>query len=122
MPKIKDEEREHRIIYEVIVDAYDDEEQAMGWYYYMAENLVFPIKAKANLPLRGGKIEQKAVEIVEIDPKGRAIRLGITEGTSQRVQYISPEMLESIDTSDENLEILNDWLYWHDHKPFHQVF
>ena len=119
MSKIKDKEREHRIIYEVIVDAYDDVEQAMSWYYHMAENLELPIKAKANLPLRGGKTEQKIVKIIEIDPKseeGRAIRLGITEGTSQRVQYISPEMLESVDTSDENLEILNDWLYWHNHK------
>ncbi len=31
----RDEERENRIEDEVIVDAYDAEEQAMGWYYCM---------------------------------------------------------------------------------------
>jgi endonuclease I len=29
----KDEERENRIDMEVVVDAYDSEERAMGWYY-----------------------------------------------------------------------------------------
>ncbi|MDX2255539.1 MAG: calcium-binding protein, partial [Pseudanabaenaceae cyanobacterium bins.39] len=27
--------REHRIDYEIIVDAYDEAERAMGWYYYL---------------------------------------------------------------------------------------
>lgn len=30
--KSKDEERERRIAMEIIVDAYDEEEQAMGWW------------------------------------------------------------------------------------------
>ncbi len=38
----KDEEREECIHNEVIVDAYDAEEQAMGWYYYLAESMTFP--------------------------------------------------------------------------------
>jgi hypothetical protein len=29
----RDEEREARISMEVVVDAHDDEERAMGWYY-----------------------------------------------------------------------------------------
>jgi Calcium binding len=33
MPREKDEERDHRIHDEIIVDAYGDEEQAMSWYY-----------------------------------------------------------------------------------------
>jgi hypothetical protein len=36
----------------------------------------------------------------------------MTEGKSDRVQYISPEDIVSIQTTAENLEILNDWLYW----------
>ncbi len=31
----RDEEREHRIAMEVVVDAYGPEEQALGWYYYL---------------------------------------------------------------------------------------
>jgi hypothetical protein len=70
------------------------------------------------LRLRGGKIEEKAVKIVEIDPESETsltLRLGITEGKSDRVQYISPEDIVSIQTTEENLEVLNDWLYWSGH-------
>lgn len=43
MSKIKkDKEREHRIDMEVVVDAYDSEERAMGWYYYVSDECDFP--------------------------------------------------------------------------------
>lgn len=118
MAREHDKEREHRIHYEIIVDAYDDHEVAMGWYIHMNDNLKFPIKAKVKLRLRGGKTEEKTVKIVEVDPKSETsltLRLGITEGKSDRVQYISPEDILSIQTTEENLEILNDWLYWNRH-------
>jgi Calcium binding len=111
----KDPERDHRIRNEAIPDAHGEEEVAMSWYYYMAENLAFPIKAKVKLRLRGGKAEEKAVKIVEIDPKSETsltLRLGMTEGKSDRVQYISPEDIVSIQTTEENSAFLNDWLYW----------
>ena len=41
----EDEEREERISMEIIVDAYDSEEQAMGWYYYLEGTLHFPLIA-----------------------------------------------------------------------------
>jgi Calcium binding len=47
MPKVTpDETREHRIIMEIIVDAYGPEEQSMGWYYYLEDTLTFPFLAK----------------------------------------------------------------------------
>ena len=68
--------------------------------------------------LRGGKTEEKVVKIVEIDPKSETsltVRLGMTVGKSDLVQYISPEDIVSIRTTEGNLEILNDWLYWNGH-------
>ena len=41
----KNAEREERIENEIIVDAHDSEEQAMGWYSYLEENLYFPFTA-----------------------------------------------------------------------------
>lgn len=41
----KDKTREHRIDMEIIVDAYDEGERALGWYYYLEEKLCFPFKA-----------------------------------------------------------------------------
>jgi hypothetical protein len=118
MAREKDAERDYRIHDEIIVDAYGEEEQAMSWYYYMEENLEFPMKAKVKLRLRGGKTEEKAIKIVEIDPESETsltLRLGITEGKSDRVQYVSPADIVRIQTTEGNLEILNDWLYWRGH-------
>ena len=38
--------REQRIEMEVVVDAYNAEERAMGWYCYLEEKLKFPFKAR----------------------------------------------------------------------------
>ena len=38
-------EREDRITDEIIVDCHDEEERAMGWYYYLDEQLEFPFTA-----------------------------------------------------------------------------
>ena len=42
----EDEEREERIAMEIIVDSYDAEEQAMGWYYYLDGKMQFPFAAR----------------------------------------------------------------------------
>ena len=41
----RDPEREHRIRMEIVVDANGPEEQAMGWYYYLQDELQFPFTA-----------------------------------------------------------------------------
>ena len=47
MSRIKEDEvREDRIIMEIVVDAYNEEERSLGWYYYLEEKLRFPFKAK----------------------------------------------------------------------------
>jgi len=62
MPK-SDKAREVRITMEIVVDAYDDNERALGWYYYPEEKLAFPFTAKCVTereisPLkRGDKVE-----------------------------------------------------------------
>jgi len=53
----RDEQRERRIAMEIVVDAYDTHERAMGWYYYLQEQLKFPFTAtctakRAISPLR----------------------------------------------------------------------
>ncbi len=40
-----DPEREQRIAMEIVVDAYDSQERAMGWYYYLQDQLRFPFMA-----------------------------------------------------------------------------
>src|SRR5262249_55664500 len=61
--------RDERIEQEIIVDAYGPEEQAMGWYYYLEDQLHFPFRAKclaarATSPLRKGQ----EVEAIDLAP------------------------------------------------------
>lgn len=45
---MQDKDRGDRITREIIVDAYGAEEQAMGWYYYLEEQLLFPFATTCN--------------------------------------------------------------------------
>ncbi len=66
----RDESREDRISMEIVVDAQDEAERAMGWYCYLEENLHFPflthcIKERAISPLLVGD----EIEIVGMAPE-----------------------------------------------------
>src|SRR5262245_15028499 len=67
---LRDQEREDRIADEIVVDAYNPEEQALGWYYYLEDRLQFPFRAlciaeRAISPLRTGD----DVEVVGMAPE-----------------------------------------------------
>jgi len=61
MARLKENKgRERRIEMEAVVDAYNSEERAMGWYYYLEERLKVPFKARCKAkrqisPLRVGE-------------------------------------------------------------------
>ena len=117
MSRIIDEDREKRIKDEVIVDCHNEGEEMTGWYYYMQDAMSFPMKGLANIPSSGGKTAQKKVKIVGLDSKsetGQPMRIGVIENGGRQVTYISPEYLIRIEEAEDNIEILNDWLYWHD--------
>ena len=66
----RDETREERISMEIVVDAYNEEERAMGWYCYLEDKLGFPfltrcIKERPISPLRVGD----EVEVVGMAPR-----------------------------------------------------
>src|SRR6516225_4362151 len=55
----RDEIREKRIDMEIVVDAYNEEERAMGWYSYLEDKLHFPfltrcVQKRPISPLRVG--------------------------------------------------------------------
>ena len=62
--------RERRIQMEIVVEAYNEEERAMGWYYYLEDTLKFPFRARCKSkreisPLRVGE----EVEVVGMAPE-----------------------------------------------------
>jgi hypothetical protein len=110
----KDKVREERIIMEVIVDANGAEEQAMGWYYYLADNLGFPFKARCiterrTSPLKVGE-EIKAVEMASGDDCLHEMFVEVQ--WSGRTLAIPLSQIAPIETDEKTQEAIEDWHYW----------
>ena len=112
----KDEERERRIIYEIVVDAYGPEEQAMGWYAYLEDRLPFPFQARCSAeraisPLRSGE----KVEIVDMAPAEECEHGMFVMATwRQRTFAIPLEQIEGIGVDEDTEQAISDWRYWID--------
>ena len=110
----KDEEREERIHNEIIVDAYDSEEQAMGWYTYLSDTLQFPFSARCIVrrvisPLEKGE----EVEVVGIAPEQECQHDMFVLIQWKPHQLAVPLMqLEGIGMDEETQQAIEDWQYW----------
>jgi Calcium binding len=110
----KDEAREQRIEMEIIVDAYGPEEQALGWYYYLEENLHFPFSARcvahrAISPLQPGD----EVEVVGMPPEEECEHDMFVLIRWDSHQFAVPLMqLEGINVDEETQQAIEDWHYW----------
>src|SRR5258708_25892213 len=114
----KDEEREQRIIMEIIVDAYGPEEQAMGWYYYLDQNLHFPFSARCVTrrsisPLKPGE----KVEVVGMPPEEECEHDMFVLIRRNSDQFGVPLMQwEAIDVDKETKQAIEDWHYRANHR------
>jgi len=110
----KDEEREYRISMEAIVDAHDDEEQAMGWYYYLDDKMHFPFMAKcikvaAKSPLHEGE----EVSVIQLAPEDECRYEMFAEIEWQDRKLCVPLVqLQPMDVDEQTLEAAEDWHYW----------
>jgi hypothetical protein len=95
-----DKNREERIDMEVVVDAYNEDERAMGWYYYLEDKLQFPFKARW---VNRQRPQGKEIEVVEMSPEDECMRSMFVE-----VRYREGEVDE------ETAEAIADWHYWID--------
>lgn len=118
MPTVeKDESREERIDMEILVDAYNEEEQVMGWYYYLEGKLNFPFKAKwLN---KGNVLKSQEVEVLQMSPEEechkemRVEALYKEDGAEDRFS-VSLYDIEAVDADDDTQEAIDDWHYWVD--------
>jgi hypothetical protein len=111
----KDQEREERIVMEIVVDAYDPEERAMGWYYYLQGQLQFPflthcVARRAISPLRIGD----EVEVVDMAPEEECKHEMFVLMPWERVTLAVPlSQLKVADHVDEETQqAVEDWRYW----------
>ena len=115
MAKVKkDEVRENRIVDEIIVDAYGEDEQAMGWYNHLEQKLKFPfmarcIKKRSTSPLLVGD-EVKVIRMSSEDDCAHEMLAKIQWGKRRLAVPLS--QLEVVEANDETREAVDDWHYW----------
>lgn len=117
MPRTEtDEERDKRIKGEIIVDTYNADEQAMGWYAYLDDTLDFPFEARC-------LTEREESPLAE-DETGRVVGMAPTEPTLNQlfvtIEWRDRELgvplaqLEPVDASSITDQAIADWHYWLD--------
>lgn len=111
-----DKNREKRIDMEVVVDAYNEDERAMGWYYYLQDKLQFPFKAKR---VNRQRPQGKEIEVVEMSPEDECMRsmfveIRYREGEVDDIFSARLEDIHPIEVDEETAEAIADWHYWID--------
>ena len=111
----KDEEREERIMMEIVVDAYGAEEQAMGWYSYLEGQLQFPFLAhcvaeRAISPLQVGD----EVEVVGMAPEDECEHEMFVLMPWERRTLAVPlsQLMAANHVDEETRQAVEDWQYW----------
>jgi hypothetical protein len=110
----RDEEREQRIIMEIVVDAYTSAEQAMGWYYSLEDRLRFPFVARCIAersisPLRVGD----EVEVVGMAPEEECEHeMFVLIRWERRALAVPLAQLEGIVVDEQTRQAIEDWQYW----------
>ena len=111
----RDEEREQRIEMEIIVDANGPEEQALGWYTYLEENLQFPfltrcIRERAISPLRVGD----EVEVIGLGPQEECAHemFVLTRWDRPGGLAVPLSQLEATVADEQTIQAVEDWHYW----------
>lgn len=110
----KNEAREQRITDEIVVDAHDEEERALGWYYYLEEQLQFPFHARCIAahpvsPLR----RDEEIEVKKMPPEAVCDHdVFVVIEWENRTFAVPLSQLEPIDVDAETMQGIEDWRYW----------
>lgn len=100
---------------EVVVDAYNPEEQAMGWYYYLEGKITFPFRARcmgqrAVSPFRKGE----KVEVLKMAPEDACLHeMFVIARWAKRPVAVPLAQLAPVSAVDQkSREAIADWHYW----------
>jgi hypothetical protein len=112
----RDDEREERIDMEVLVDCYDRHERAMGWYYYLEDQLRFPFTATCILQRAVSPLRVKdEVEVLGMAPEEECecevfvmMRWDRPEGLAVPLAQLKPIS----HSHEQTRRAVADWHYW----------
>jgi Calcium binding len=114
MKQRKDRAREQRIENEILVDAYDEEERAMSWYYHAENEMQFPFPARClrvdeSSPLHKGE----EVEVIGL-PSEESCRqeLRVRVRWQGRTLAVPLAQLKPVKADRKTEQLIEDWQYW----------
>ena len=112
----REDAREDRIAMEIVVDAHDDEERALGWYYYLENTLTFPFLARCRAC--------RPISPLQVGDEVEVLGLAPTEECGSEVFVLMRWEREGLGVPLSQLEVLHadaqtrqaveDWHYWVD--------
>jgi hypothetical protein len=110
----RDEAREERITMEIIVDAYNEEEQVAGWCAYLEDTLETPFRARC--------IKERAISPLRVGDEVEVVGFASDECTQEMFVEIPWEpkptlavplsQLEVVRGSKATRQAVEDWHYW----------
>jgi Calcium binding len=107
-------DREKRIDYEAVVDAYDEIERAMGWYYYIEGLLNVPFAAKCvskrSISALSVGQEVQVISMADEEDCMHEVFVNIKHGRSELSVPLS--QLECLAEDLQTSQAVADWHYW----------
>jgi hypothetical protein len=110
-----DPEREERISMEIVVDAYDEEERSLGWYYYLQDRIQFPFTATCIADRSISPLHVKdEVEVNGLADESECRReiFVIMRWEKDGLAVPLMQLKPIAKTDDESKEAVADWHYW----------
>ena len=106
---IKRDENRHRIDMEIVVDAYNEVEQMMGWYYYLDNQLQCPFNARWIGLSEGETVRVLGMSSIDDCTKEMLVEVLYREGTLEDVFSARLYDMELIDADEETQQAIADW-------------
>lgn len=102
---------------EIVVDAYNEEERAMGWYCYLEEQLRFPFEARVCQAMAASPLRPSETVSVTGLAHEDLCRVGIFVWIrwNQRDLVVPLAQLVPLKSDESSTRVaVADWHYWHD--------
>ena len=110
----KDAAREERILMEAIVDAYDSEERAMGWYYYLDDKISFPFTAECIVVDKRTSLElSERMTVIKMSGESYCEHeMYVDISWKDKTLAIPLTQIKPLDAGEDTIEAISDWHYW----------
>jgi len=105
------------IMMEIVVDAKDDDDVAMGWFYYMQDELEFPFEAEMESKNRRDETTVIQVDVLDLSSSNQnntspEVILEVSEKGSERVMDVRISKLQNIKGEESTENAVAIWKYW----------